>query len=85
MLLQSKSNALAALEQEMLVKATQMAFERRRGSLYLVIVGKVQVLLLKCRQYCLLSAAMCCALTNSCFGDYRQYFLTGVELFILHL
>jgi len=42
MLLQSISNALAALEQEMLVKATQMAFERRIGSLYLVIVEKVQ-------------------------------------------
>jgi hypothetical protein len=42
MLLQSKSNALAALEQEMLVKATQMAFERRIGSLYLVIFGKPQ-------------------------------------------
>ena len=42
MLLQLKFNALAALEQEMLVKATQMVFERRIGSLYLAIFGKPQ-------------------------------------------
>ncbi len=65
MLLQSKSNALAALEQEMLVKATQMAFERRIGSLYLVIFGKPQAL----RWY----RALAVAISDGCVSSDSEF------------